>query len=230
MASQTNTIPISRSASCIGGIALLLIAVLAGVGYFGALAPLITADDAAKTAQDIASSALQFRLGVLCMIIAAVLDIVVAAALLVVLQPVNRIVAVTAVWFRVAYTAVFLVAITQLVTVPSLLDDPDLALGALDSYNIIWRTGLILFAAHLLLVGYLAYRSGFMPTVLGVLIAIAGIGYLIDGIGTVLVADFTPTISTFTFIGEVALIVWLLWKAIRRPRQWLETSTTKQVG
>ncbi len=56
------------------------------------------------------------------------------------------------------------------------------------------------------------------------MIAIADAGYLVDGIGTVLVADYTPMISTFTFIGEVALIVWLLWKAIRRPRVQLETS------
>lgn len=224
MASQKHTRPVSRSASWIGGIALLLIAVLAGYGNFGALAPLISGDDAVKIAQNIAGSEFQFRLGVLCMIIAAVLDIVVAAALLALLEPVNRMVAVTAAWFRIAYSAVFLVAIAQLATVPSLLGQPDLAMNALGSYNIIWQSGLILFGMHLLLVGYLAYRSGFMPLVLGGLIAIAGVGYLVDGIGTVLVADYTPTISTFTFIGEVALIVWLLWKAIRRPRLQLEAS------
>lgn len=194
MANQRNTVPVSRSASWIGGIALLLIAVLAGYGYFGALTPLITRSDAVRTAHDIAASVLQFRLGVLCLLIAALLDVVVAGALLALLEPVDRMVAVTAAWFRIAYSAVFLVAIAQLVTVPGLLGDPELAMRALDSYTIIWRTGLTLFAVHLLLIGYLAYRSGFMPRLLAILIGIAGIGYLVDGIGTVLVADYVPTI------------------------------------
>ena len=216
MASQKLTYPISRAASWIGGVALLLIAILAGVGYFGALAPLITAGDAAKTAADIAGSEPQFRLGVLCMVLAAVLDVIVAAVLLAVLEPVNRMVAVTAAWFRIAYSAVFVVAITQLAIVPTLLGEPQSAMNALESYNIIWRVGLILFAMHLFLVGYLGFRSGFMPKALAVLIAVAGIGYLVDGLGTVLVADYTPTISTFTFVGEVALIGWLIWKGSRK--------------
>lgn len=218
MANQTNTRPISRTASWVGGISLLLIAVLAGVGNFGALAPLITAGDAARTASAISGAEPQFRVGVLCMLLAAVLDIVVAATLLQILEPVNRMLAVTAAWFRIAYAAVFVVAITQLALVPSLLSDSDLAMNAIDGYYAIWRIGLILFAAHLLLVGYLAFRSGFVPRWLGILIAIAGIGYLVDGVGTILIVGYLPTISTVTFIGEVALIGWLIWTAARPTR------------
>ncbi|MEO6115473.1 MAG: DUF4386 domain-containing protein [Pseudolysinimonas sp.] len=218
MASQTNTRTISRTASWVGGISLLLIAVLAGVANFGFLTPLITLGDAAKTADAIAGSDVQFRLGVLCMVIAAVLDVVVAAALFQILEPVNRMLALVAAWFRIAYVAVFVVAITQLALVPGLLSDPKLGLNAIDAYYAIWRIGLILFAAHLLVVGYLCFRSGFVPRWLGVLVAIAGIGYLIDGIGTIVVAGYQPTVSTVTFIGEVALIGWLLWVAVRRTR------------
>jgi hypothetical protein len=142
----------------------------------------------------------------------------VAAALLRILEPVNRMVAVTAAWFRIAYTAVFVVAISQLASVPSLLANPDLSLNAIEAYNTTWRIGLILFAGHLFLVGYLAFRAGFMPRWLGILVSIAGAGYLADGVATILVVDYVPTISTFTFIGEVALIGWLLWKAIRATR------------
>lgn len=216
MTSQKLSYPLSRTTSWIGGVALLLIAILAGAGYFGALAPLITAGDATQTAANIAGSDLQVRLGVLCMVLAAILDVIVAAVLLAMLEPVNRIVSTTAAWFRIAYSAVFLVAITQLATAPTLVGDPQSALNAIEAYNIIWRTGLILFAIHLLLVGYLGYRSGFMPKALAALIAIAGIGYLVDGMGTILVANYTPTISTFTFIGEVALIGWLIWTGSRQ--------------
>lgn len=218
MASQTNTRTISRTTAMIGGISLLLIAVLAGFGNFGALTPLITLGDAAKTATAIAASESLFRVGVLCMLIAAVLDVIVAAALLHILEPVNRMLAITAAWFRIAYAAVFVVAIAQLALVPSLLADPELALNAIDGYYAVWRIGLILFAAHLLLVGYLAFRSGFVPRWLGVLVVVAGIGYLVDGIGTILVSGYVPTISTVTFVGEVALIGWLIWVAVRRTR------------
>jgi hypothetical protein len=216
MASQNTTIQISRSASAIGGIALLLIAVVAGVGNFGALAPLLDGGDAVTDAGDIAGAELQFRLGVLCMLAAAVLDIVVAAALLRLFEPVNRMVAVIAAWFRVSYSAVFLVAIAVLATVPGLLDQPGTAMNAIDAYTMIWRTGLILFGVHLVLIGYLGFRSGFMPRIIAVLVGIAGIGYIWDGVGTVLVADFGPLISTYTFVGEVILIGWLLYRAIRR--------------
>jgi hypothetical protein len=216
VASKKLAYPISHTGSWIGGVALLLIAILAGVGYFGALAPLIATRETIQTAADIAGSEPQFRLGVLCMVLAAILDVIVAAVLLAMLEPVNRIVATTAAWFRIVYSAVFLVAITQLAIVPTLLGDPQSAMNAIESYNIIWRTGLILFAIHLFLVGYLGFRSGFMPKVLAALIAIAGIGYLVDGIGTILVPDYTPTISTFTFVGEVALIGWLIWKGSRK--------------
>ena len=223
MTSQSHTPPFPRAASLIGGIALLLIAVLAGIGYVGILSPLIESGDAVETAHDIADSELLFRLGVLLMITAAVLDVVVAAALLALLGPVNRAVAVTAAGFRVAYSAVFVVALTQLAIVPGLLDQPDRVLTSLASYHMIWQVGLILFAAHLLLVGYLVVRSGFMPRALGILIMIAGVGYLADGIGTVLIADYTARISTVTFIGEVALIAWLLWTTNRWLRMSQET-------
>lgn len=218
MASQTNTRSIPRSAAAVGGISLLLIAVLAGIGNFAALTPLIILGDAAKTAAAIAGAETQFRVGVLCMLLAAVLDIAVAAALLRILESVNRMLAITAAWFRVAYAAVFVVAITELALVPGLLAEPQFSMNSIDAYYAIWRIGLILFAAHLLVVAYLGFRSGFVPRWLGILVAVAGLGYLIDGVGTILVAGYVPTVSTVTFLGEVALIGWLLWAAIRRTR------------
>jgi Domain of unknown function (DUF4386) len=205
-----------RTASLIAGLALAVMAVLAVFGNFVAIQSLVTPGDAAKTAIDISNSEALFRWGIASLIVIAVLDIIVAGALLRLFEPVNRSVSITAAWFRVAYVAVYLVAVIQLVMALGLLGDPNQALRAIDAYDTIWLVGLILFGVHLLLIGYLAYRSGFMARVFGVLLVVAGLGYIADGFVAVLVPDPSISIGQFTFIGEAALIFWLLIKGTRK--------------
>jgi Domain of unknown function (DUF4386) len=205
-----------RTASLIAGLALALMAVLAAYGNFVALQPLVTPGDAAKTAIDISNSEAMFRWGIASLILVAVLDIIVAAALLRLFEPVNRSVSITAAWFRVAYAAVYLVAIIQLVVALGLLGDPAQAMRAIDGYNTIWLVGLIFFGVHLLLIGYLAYRSGFMPKIFGILLVVAGLGYIADGFVAVLVPGPSISIGQFTFVGEVALMLWLLIRGARK--------------
>jgi hypothetical protein len=205
-----------RTASLIAGLGLALIVVLASLGNFVAVQPLITSGDAATTAQDILNSETLFRWGIASLILAAVLDMIVAVALLVLFEPVSRGVSTTAALFRVAYAAVFLVAIIQLVVALGLLGDPTQAMRAIDTYNTIWLVGLIFFGVHLVLIGYLAYRSGYMAKVFGILLVVAGLGYLVDGFGTVLVPNYSVDIAQFTFVGEAALMFWLLIKGARK--------------
>jgi hypothetical protein len=72
---------------------------------------------------------------------------------------------------------------------------------------------------HLLLLGYLVFKSGYAPKwlgiVLGILLAFAGLGYLADSFGTFLNPNYNISIAQFAFIGEVLLIFWLLWKGIK---------------
>jgi Domain of unknown function (DUF4386) len=122
-----------RTASLIAGLALALIVALALFGNFVAVQPLITPGDAAKTAQDILNSEALFRWGIASLVLAAVLDMIVAVALLALFEPVNRNVSTMAALFRVAYAAVFLVAIIQLVVALGLLGDPTQAMRATQS-------------------------------------------------------------------------------------------------
>jgi hypothetical protein len=205
-----------RRASLTAGIALALMIVLAPFGVFGAVGGLITAGDASRTAQDILGSEGLFRWGIASLILVVILDVVVAAALLTVFEPVNRSISTMAAWFRAAYAAVYLVAISQLVVALGLLGDPAQALRAVDAYDTIWHVGLTLFGAHLLLIGLLAYRSGYMAKIFGILLVIAGLGYLADGFGAVLIPDYSMNISGFTFVGEATLMLWLLIKGSRK--------------
>jgi hypothetical protein len=193
-----------RRASLTAGLALLLMAVLAAFAVFGAIGPRVTVGDPAATARDILAAEGLFRWGIACLVVVVLLDVVVAVALLTLFSPVSRTLATLAAWFRVAYAAVYLVAILQLVLAVDLLGEPEQA------YATLWLVGLVLFGVHLLLIGYLAYRSGLMARVFGVLLVVAGLGYVVDGFVAVLVAGPSYSLGQITFVGEVALVGWLL--------------------
>ncbi|TFC06951.1 DUF4386 domain-containing protein [Cryobacterium adonitolivorans] len=205
-----------RSAALVAGAGLAVMAVLGGFANFGAMA-LIAPGDPTQTAQNLSAAPFLFWSGVASFIIVALLDILVAGALYTLFRPVNRRLSAAAGWLRTVYALLLLAAVSQLVVGFSLLDDPEAALPVLESFNTIWVISLGLFGASLLLVGYLAFRSGFMAKFFGILLAVAGVGYLADAIGVALIPDFTAVFAKFLFVGEVVLIFWLFIKGRRLP-------------
>jgi hypothetical protein len=211
-----------RAASLTAGVGLLLIAVLAAVGYVAIVQRLVTPGDPVATATDILGSAGLFRLGVAMLNVVVVLDVLVAWALLDVFKSVNRSVSRLAAWFRLAYAAVFMVAIGHLAGVPDLLGSTGYstafsteqlqgqAMVKVEAFHDTYMAGLVLFGVHLLILGYLAFRSGYVPKVIGVLLAVAGVGYVVDSLVTVFTEGTPFTISTVTFLGEFLLALWLL--------------------
>jgi hypothetical protein len=215
-----------RSAAVVAGVGLLLLAALAAVGNLVVVQGLVTEGDAARTAREIMASEGMFRLGVASLYAAAALDVLVAWALFAVFRPVHEGLSRLAAWFRLAYAAVFLVALSQLAGIPNLLGDDHIpaftapqvdamALAKVETFTDIYMAGLLLFGLHLLLLGYLAYASGEMPRLLGVLLALAGLGYVFDTMAAVLTAGSPLVVSTFTFVGEFLLAVWLVVRSRR---------------
>ncbi|MDX6323436.1 MAG: hypothetical protein QOF52_3294 [Propionibacteriaceae bacterium] len=214
-----------RAASTTAGVGLLLMSALAGFGKFVALDGLVTEGNATQTAQNIQASEGLFRLGIASLILVIALDVVIACALYRVFSPVNKGLSILAAAMRLVYAGVFMVAIGQLPGVLRLLtDDGNRAVFGVDQVNAqaalgiaaftdIWYVSQFLFGLHLLIEGYLAYRSGFVPRVLGALLAIAGLGYATDSLGAVLSQGSWAPISSFTFLGEFLLALWLLIRA-----------------
>jgi hypothetical protein len=60
------------------------------------------------------------------------------------------------------------------------------------------------------LLGFLVFKSGFLPRILGILLIIAGLGYLVDAVLFLLFPGIGVTISLFTFWGEAIFALWLL--------------------
>ena len=66
----------------------------------------------------------------------------------------------------------------------------------------------------LLPLGYLVYKSGFIPKILGVLLMIASAGYLVDLLAQFLLPDYAGIIEVVALapasLGELAFLLWLL--------------------
>ncbi len=80
----------------------------------------------------------------------------------------------------------------------------------------------IFWSLWLFPMGYLVYMSGYIPRILGILLIIAGFGYLIDSVTFFLLPNFYATsyqFIQFTFYGELLLPLWLLIKGVN-VEQW----------
>jgi hypothetical protein len=207
------------------GIGLLLMAVLAPFAYFFVLQGMVEPADAAATVDNITASEGLFRVGIAAWLVVIALDVVVAWALYVLLRPVNEALAVLVAWLRLVYTAIFAIAVANLFDVAQVLGGQRAALGSeqlqaevmssIASFENGWDLGLAIFGLHLLGLGVLLFGPSVFSKILGVLVVIAGGGYLFDSLGEVLVPGYAVSLATFTFVGEVLLIVWLVWVAIR---------------
>jgi hypothetical protein len=212
-----------RTAAIVAGAGLLLMAILSPIAYLNTFQRLVKFDDAALTAQNILNSVGEFRTSILLLFTVAILDVVVAWGLYVVLTPANKNLSALAAWLRVIYGGIFIFAISKLyVALQFITADGTQTMLFLKAFQSIWDKGLILFGFHLLVLGYLALRSGYVPKWLGGLLVLASVGYIFDGVGKILSPVYSLNIAQFTFVGEVLLLFWLLWKGFKGFDQALE--------
>lgn len=66
--------------------------------------------------------------------------------------------------------------------------------------------------------GYLVFKSGFVPKTIGVFLLIAGFGYVIDSLLRFLLPGYNLALSSYTFIGELMIIFWLLFGRVKEPQ------------
>lgn len=216
-----------RGAAWTAGLGLLFMGLMAPFAFFGVLENLVVPANPAATVNNIVASPGLFRSGVAIFLIVVVLDVVVAWALYVLLAPVSRLVSMVTASMRLVYATVFASALANLLDVAQLLDgsarstlqpvqlQADVT-ASLDRFTSGYEgIGLAIFGLHLLGLGYLVFNSAYFPRFVGALVAIAGAGYLVDSFGTVLVPGYAWTVAAYTFVGEVLLMAWLVWRAFK---------------
>ena len=97
------------------------------------------------------------------------------------------------------------------------------ALPLISTYNIGASVGIVFFGFHLLVLGYLVFRSNYMPRVIGALLMIVSTAHLVDNLGKLLLPNYGSTIVPSlvilpAFLREFSLMVWLLWKGWKLPQ------------
>jgi len=213
-----------------GGIAYLIIIVAGALGELFIRNTLIVTGDAAATANNIAASPLLWRIGIAGDLFMHVCDVVVILALYTLLKPVNKNLALLAVLFNLIQTAV-LVANKMNLLMPLFLSGSEDYLKAFNPQQLQALTyisvkahgygfgvGLIFFGFTCLIEGYLIFKSGFFPRILGVLMQIAGLCYLLNSFTMILAPGFAnlifPAVLIPSFIGELSLCLWLIVKGV----------------
>lgn len=221
------------------GVLYLLIFILGPFAFFMGRVGVVVPGDPTATVENLMAAPSLFRLGIVAETVIVLVEIVVSAILYVLFIPVSKPLSLAAAFARFAQA--ILQAVNLFTAVPALLllggagyltvFNPDqlnaLVLLFADANAfmiIIW--GLI-FGFHLLLLGYLVYKSGFMPRIFGVLLIIGGVGYLAQSYGYILAPQYNEILSTVVILlsipGELAFTVYLLWKGLN-VEKWNERS------
>jgi hypothetical protein len=88
---------------------------------------------------------------------------------------------------------------------------------------------LFLFGLWCLAIGVLIYRSTFLPRVLGVLLAIAGLGWTMYLVPPLADRLFMPYIAGASALGEIPLELWLIVMGVN-PQRWKEQALAARSG
>lgn len=190
--------------------------------------------DAVETARNLVQHETRFRIGMVAESIVFLVEVVLAAILYTLLRPVNRTIALAAAFARLA-EAVIQAAnlLTSTLALQLATDDGPLAaisgdergalgLLLLDANDVMIFVWGLFFGLHLLLLGYLVHRSGFLPKVLGILLALAALGYLAESWGNLLAPGASDALAVVVVVlavpGELAFTFWLLVRGVDSER------------
>jgi hypothetical protein len=209
-----------RSRARIFGVVYLLYFATAILGVV-ILSGLIVSGDAAATATKIMGNQPIYQLGVAIGLISLMLYVAITVFFYQFLKPVNRTIALLATLLSVVGCAIqALGTICQLAPLVVLSGSPYLSafttnqLHALAQMFLDLNTqagyvSIVFFGVFDFAIGYLIFRSTFLPRFLGVLMMAAGVGWL-----TFLSPPFAdhlkPFVEILGFVAELVLLLWLL--------------------
>jgi uncharacterized membrane protein YeaQ/YmgE (transglycosylase-associated protein family) len=181
-------------------------------------ATLFVAGDVGATISNIVANELLFRAGIVSAFLVQLVGICVVLYLYKLLKSVNQSHALLMVLFQLLAVPITLVNELFHVAVLVLLNTPEPSHQLVSLFLELHHHGIfvsqIFWGLWLFPMGYLVFKSGFLPKILGILLMIGCMGYLIDSVTHFMLPDFGFTVSEFTFVGELLLPLWLVVKGV----------------
>jgi hypothetical protein len=215
----------------VAGVLYLSFVPLAFLGFPYGPSHLFVPGDAAATANNIMAAESLFRLSIVINLLGAILNVFVVLALYRLLKPANKNMAALMVVFILLSTPIGMLNELNHVAVLLFLNDADyltpFTAGQVQAlvplFHKLHQFGLsidkVFWGLWLLPMGYLVFKSDFLPRSLGILLIIGGFGWLTEFFAALLLPNFKVKIAMFTAWGEVLFPLWLLVKGVN-VEQW----------
>lgn len=228
MENQIN-IPSQSKAARLAGL-LYLIAMATGLFaefYVHFPSTLVVSGDAAKTARNILANEQLYRIGIANNIITFAIDVALIWALYILLRPVNRNLALLAVFFRMIETTIACVAIINSYVAMEFVSDPEhlntfdsnqiQALSVLhDTYALTFVVVAIFLGLGSTIFNYLLFKSRYVPKALAAWGIFASLLLLVSQFAIIIFPAMEKIIIPACYgpiaIDEIALGFWLLFK------------------
>jgi hypothetical protein len=194
----------------------------------------IVSGDAIVTANNIVASQGLFRAGIVIELVSAMFFVLAAWALFVLLKPVNKNLALLFLILNLGGVAVECLNVLNLYAALQFLSGANyltafqtgqlqaMAMSFLNLYTNGFLITQIFFSVWLLPLGYLIYKSHFLPKFLGLLLILDFFGNMSWFLQGFLLPDNSILAypgNAISFIAEISLTVWLLVMAIKEQKQ-----------
>jgi len=205
----------------------VLYLLVVGFGIIGAILAdvvLVPGDPAASVGQ-IKAYGFIFGLGYVFLLTRLVFLTLLVLALHKLFAPVNRDIAVAMVAFVLISNAVIMVSLVAGYSAPMLLTSSDYSASSTHEQWLAQVQFFInlqvhgdratqVFSLWVILLGFLMFKSGYVPRLLGILMMVAGAGYVADFLVFFLLPQADVQIAGFAFLAEAAFPFWLLVKGV----------------
>ena len=221
-----------RTAARVAGFTYLFTMAIVSLAYFSIYAHLLVAGNAAETARNVMAHERLFRINIACDVIYCAGVVVLLTALYVILEPVNRGLALLAAFFRLVYALMWVVIALSLLDVLRLLSgagylrafeaDRLQALAGLYLGVPAYAVGLPFYGLASTVCSYLWFKSKYIPRALAAWGVISSVGCVTCAFANIIIPNFAKVVNPWWFDTpmagfEMATGFWLLFKGIRTP-------------
>jgi len=220
---------------------LILVSLVAGAfGEMYVPMKIIVPTDATATARNILASDLLFRLGFAGYLVEGICNVALVLIFYVLLRPVQKTIALLAVCYGLVAISVFAVAELFYVAPLLILGDADylntftadqlntLALLSLKLYG--YAAGILMAFGGVgsVLFGYLILKSGYLPSLLGALLALGGIGFVGRNYALIIAPEYAyDWLFLPMLFAYLSLALWLLARGVDEVK-WEERAVARE--